>query len=98
MRLTVHHTIAELESWYRTESDADVAARVLMVLHARRGWSAEQIAEAVAKSRRTVREWVRRYNAEGAAALSDREGRGREPALFGGTRAALAGTAGCGAA
>lgn len=81
MRLTVHHTVEELESWSRTESDADVASRVLMVLHARKGWSAEQIAEAVAKSRRTVQEWVRRYNAEGAAGLRDREGRGREPAL-----------------
>lgn len=51
--------------------------RLRAVLLALAGRSAPEIAAALGAGRRTVQEWVKRYNAEGLDGLDDRPGRGR---------------------
>ena len=49
----------------------------MYVILALAGRTAPEVAEALGAGRRTVQEWVKRYNAEGLDGLVDRPGRGR---------------------
>lgn len=81
MTIVEHDSIEQLESQFSGERDARVAKRVLMVMEARRGETAKQIALRVCLTDRMVQKWIERYNAEGLAGLVDRPGRGRKPPL-----------------
>ena len=62
----------ELDDLYQTTHDARVRIRALMVLlAAERRMVAAEIASIVRQHEETVRRWLARYEAEGAAGLSD---------------------------
>lgn len=64
--------LAELDQLYRTTRQPHMRTRAqIILLAAEQGLTAPQIAPIVRKDERTVRRWIRRYNAEGAGGLSD---------------------------
>ena len=81
MTIVEHHSAEELQGLFRQEKDARVAKRIWIAWQARLGSTEPQITAAIGMARRTVQNWVQRYNAEGLAGLRDRAGRGREPIL-----------------
>jgi transposase len=78
MHIEPHHTADELADLIRAERRAGVARRLGAIHLALLGDTAPDIAEDTGSSERSVRGWVARYNAGGAAALLDRPGRGRK--------------------
>jgi transposase len=81
MRITAHHTVAELRTFIRKERRGKIARRLQAILKAREGLPSEEIAPLVQMSERTVRHWVACYNKQQLAGLEDRPGRGRKKAL-----------------
>lgn len=64
--------IDELNELYRTTKDVRLRTRVQMILLAvEQGMSAPAIAKMVRESDQTVRNWFKRYTAEGAEGLKD---------------------------
>ena len=61
--------LALLEERIDAERDGKQRDRYRMALLAVRGWQAEEIAEALCSSRRTVQDWVYRYRDRGLDAL-----------------------------
>lgn len=61
----------ELEAIVRAEKNAKLANRYRAVARAMRGRTAQEAAEDVCVSRRSVQEWVRRFNEGGPEALAD---------------------------
>jgi len=81
MTVVEHHSVDELQELFRREKDARVSKRIWMVWQARLGLTEPQITAGIGMARRTVQDWVQRYNEEGLAGLRDRAGRGRKPLL-----------------
>ena len=81
MRITAHHTVAELRTLIRKERRGKIARRLQAILKAREGLPSEEIAPLVQMSERTVRYWVASYNKHQLAGLEDRPGRGRKKPL-----------------
>jgi transposase len=81
MHVDAHDTPERLADLIRAEPRARVARRLMAVRLALLGRTAPEIAPQVLLSERQVRAWVARYNADGAAALADRPGRGRKGPL-----------------
>ena len=59
--------------------DARAARRMLALALVLEGSSREEAARAAGMDRQTLRDWVRRYNAEGLAGLRDRHRPGPRP-------------------
>src|SRR3954454_15713880 len=68
----------------------DTAASRRMLALVLEGASREDAARAAGMDRQTLRDWVRRYDAEGLPGLRDRPRSGREPRLTPGQEAELA--------
>jgi transposase len=83
MHVEAHHSMDELAAWTRRETDARVVRRIFALMHAKRGADAEAVARDCGAKRRTVQEWVERYNGSGLDGLRDKPGRGRRPKLPG---------------
>ena len=81
MTIVEHHSAEELQGLFRQEKNARVAKRIWIAWQARLGRIEPQITAAIGLSRRSVQNWVQRYNEEGLAGLQDRAGRGRQPIL-----------------
>ncbi len=81
MHVVEQDSVATLETRFRTERRAPLARRIWIVWQARLGRTAVEIALQAAVSRRTVQNWVRRYNERGLPGLEDQPGRGRKPPL-----------------
>lgn len=81
MTVVEHHTAEELQALFRQERNARRGKRIWIVWQARLGLTAPEIAKGIGLSRRSVQEWVRRYNGQGLAGLETRAGQGREPIL-----------------
>lgn len=81
MRVTNHHTEQQLEQLWSQETRADLAKRLRTILLAKQGFTAPEVATCTGFSRRTVQDWVARYNRDGLAGLQTKPGRGRKPAL-----------------
>ena len=62
---------AELRRLARRGRDGRVAARLIALASALRGMSREAAARAAGMDRRTLRDWVVRFNAEGVDGLRD---------------------------
>ncbi len=77
MNVTEHHKIDELYTLYRTTTEARLARRIQAVWLARRGLTCPQIIQAVGASRRTVQQWVAKYNRGGIDELLDKPRSGR---------------------
>lgn len=69
--------IQQLEQLYRDTRDADVRTRCDMILLSNQGLSPPKIAHRVRFSRETVVRFIKRYNGEGIAGLSDKPRSGR---------------------
>lgn len=72
MHVCEHYSVAELKCLAKREKRAAMVRRLLVVILARQGQTTPQIVEATGVSRRTVQEWVQRYNADSLAGLKDR--------------------------
>lgn len=81
MRITAHHSVAELRTLIRKERRGKIARRLQAILQAREGLRSEEIASRVQMSERTVRHWVAGYNKHQLVGLEDQPGRGRKKAL-----------------
>ena len=71
-RLTANE-VAGLDTLYRTTTDRRVRTRAQIVLLAgEQGMTVSTIAQIVRETGQTVRNWFKRYSAEGIAGLKDR--------------------------
>ena len=74
MEVKDHLPLAELERLERSETSAQCAKRLRIVILAMRGFTAPAMAMCVGLSRRICQRWVRRYNEAGLAGLNDLRG------------------------
>jgi transposase len=81
MRVFVHHTIDELRSLARIESNPRMVLRLHAVALAKSGKTAPEVAAEVGYSRRGVQSWIHWYNHGGVEELRNQGGRGRKPTL-----------------
>ena len=72
MNVKPHHTPQELQTLYRTEMNAKLARRIHGVYLASRGMTCPQIMQVTGAKRRTVQQWVARYNRGGPKELKDK--------------------------
>ena len=72
MNVKPHHTPQELQTLYRTEMNAKLARRIHGVYLASRGMTCPQIMQVTGAKRRTVQQWVARYNRGGLEELKDK--------------------------
>jgi transposase len=76
-----HETAAQLRRLARIQNSGRVAVRMLAVASAIENKSAPEIARESGMSRRSVQDWVRRYNRGGSEQLQEQGGRGHKPVL-----------------
>lgn len=81
MKVVAYHSEQRLQQLADRESRADMAKRLRTVLLAKQGFTAPEIATCAGFSRRSVQEWVARYNHEGLTGLETKSGRGRKGPL-----------------
>jgi len=71
MNVKTHHTLKELQKLYRMENNARLARRIHGVYLASKGLTCPQIMEITGSSRRTIQQWVHKYNANAIDSLKD---------------------------
>jgi transposase len=76
-----HETAARLRRLARVQDSGRVAVRMLAVASAMENKSAPEIARESGVSRRSVQDWVSRYNRGGSEKLQEQGGRGHKPVL-----------------
>jgi transposase len=81
MNVKPHHTLKELQKCYRTENNARLARRIHGVYLASKGLACLQIMEITGSARRTIQQWVHKYNAGGIEVLKDSPRSGRPTKL-----------------
>ncbi len=72
MNVESHHTTKELQTLYRTEKIARLAQRIHGVYLASKGLTCPQIMNITGAARRTIQQWVHKYNKQGIAGLKDK--------------------------
>ncbi|MCP4612694.1 MAG: helix-turn-helix domain-containing protein [Planctomycetes bacterium] len=72
MNVESHHTTVELRTLYRTETNAKLAQRIQGVYLASKGLTYPEIMALTAAARRTIQQWVHKYNKESIAGLRDK--------------------------
>ena len=72
MNVEPHHTTKELRILYRTEKNARLAQRIHGVYLASKELTCPEIMNITGAARRTVQQWVHKYNREGIAGLRDK--------------------------
>ena len=90
------HTAAELRALSARCSDGAQVRRMLALALVLEGRSRSEAASLNGMDRQTLRDWVHRYNAEGADGLKSRKSPGREPFLTGQQKAELRDLVVCG--
>lgn len=80
---------AVLRKLAKNERDTRVARRILAIANALEGMSREDAARSAGMDRQTLRDWVLRYNAQGADGLADRPREGRPAKLDSSEKAEL---------
>jgi transposase len=81
MTVKEHHTIQELQSFYRVEKNARLARRIQGVYLASKGLSCSDIMAVTGDARRTIQQWVRKYNKQGIGGLKDQPRSGQPAKL-----------------
>jgi len=81
MNVVPHHTLAKLLALHRAQKDPRLARRIHGVYLARTGCTCPQVMAATGAARRTVQQWVVRYNRGGLEALVDQPQSGRPTRL-----------------
>jgi transposase len=79
----------ELRRQARRVRDGRVSARMMAIANALDGMDRATAARLAGMDRQILRDWVRRYNAQGIAGLVNRKAPGRKPKLSEGQMAAL---------
>jgi transposase len=79
----------ELRRQARRVHDGRVSARMMAIANALAGRDRDHAARLAGMDRQILRDWARRYNAEGMAGLFNRKAPGRQPKLSEGQMAAL---------
>jgi transposase len=82
INLKNHHTIQELKTLYRTEKDARLARRIHGVYLAAKGLSCTQIMTITGAARRTIQQWVHKYNQHRIDGLKDKPRPGQPTKLL----------------
>ncbi len=77
MNITHHHSVDELHTLYRTEINARLARRIQAVWLARQGLTCKAIMDVTGAAKRTVFDWMAKYNRGGIDELLDRPKSGR---------------------
>lgn len=90
MNVLHHNSVDELHTFYRTETNARMARRIQAVWLARRGLSCPQIRAVTGAGRRSIQQWVAKYNAGGIDELTDKPRSGRPTLLSEGQQKQLA--------
>ena len=72
MNVKSHHTIKELQTLYRSEKNARLAQRIHGVYLASKGLTCPQIMAITTAARRTIQQWVHKYNKQGIVGLKDK--------------------------
>jgi transposase len=72
MNVEPHHTTKQLQTFYRTEKIARLAQRIHGVYLASKGLTCPQIMNITGAARRTIQQWVHKYNKQGIAGLKDK--------------------------
>ena len=72
MNVKLHHTTKQLKTLYRTEKIARLAQRIQGVYLASKGLTCPQIMNITGAARRTIQQWVHKYNKQGIAGLKDK--------------------------
>lgn len=81
MRVADHQSEQQLQRLVDRATLAVETERLRVVLLAKQGFTAPEVATCTGMSRRAVQDWVARYNREGLNGLKTRPGQGRKPAL-----------------
>lgn len=72
MNVTSHHTLDQLQTLYRTEMNARLARRIQGVYLAKMGRTCPEIMRIIGVARRTVQQWLAKYNRGGLDELFDK--------------------------
>ena len=72
MNVKSHHTIKELRTLFRSEKNAKLSQRIQGVYLASQGITCSEIMAITGAARRTIQQWVHRYNQQGIAGLKDK--------------------------
>lgn len=72
MNVVSHHTLDQLKTLYRTEMNARLARRIQGVYLARMGRICTEIMQVTGAARRTVQQWVAKYNRGGLDELFEK--------------------------
>jgi transposase len=81
MNVEAHHTSQQLLKLYKSQSNPRLARRIHGLYLAAKGLNCNQIMEIVGAKRRTVQQWVRRYNKDGVGGLQDKPRSGQPTKL-----------------
>ena len=72
MNVEPHHTKKELQALYRTEKNARLAQRIHGVYLVSKGLTCPEIVNITGAARRTIQQWVHKYNKHGIVGLKDK--------------------------
>lgn len=72
MNVEPHHTTEELRTLYRTEKNARLAQRIHGVYLASKGLTCPEIMAIMTAARRTIQQWVHKYNEQGIVELKNK--------------------------
>lgn len=81
MKVKDYHTPKELQNLYISEKDAKLAHRVQGVYLASKGMTCPEIMKVTGFSRRTIQQWIAKYNKGDIDALKDSPRSGQPPKL-----------------
>jgi transposase len=81
MNVISHHTAGQLQSLFRTQKDGRLARRIQGVYLAKTGRTCPEIMAVTGTARRTVQQWVARYNRGGLEGLFDKPRSGQPTKL-----------------
>ena len=79
MNVKTHHTLEELKTLYRSEKNAKLAQRIHGLYLASKGLTCPQIMNITGVARRTIQQWVHKYNKQEIAGLKDKSRPGGNP-------------------
>jgi len=71
MNVVAHHRPEQLQQLYRREKNSRLARRIQGVYLANKGLTCKQIMEITGSARRTIQQWIVKYNARGIEALKE---------------------------
>jgi transposase len=71
MDVAAHHRPEQLQQLYRREKNSRLARRIQGVYLANKGLTCKQIMEITGSARRTIQQWIVKYNARGIEALKE---------------------------